>query len=79
MPDAPHSQLTLAAAVRQIREREGITQEELAVRTGFHLTWISRMESGRYDPGWQSLRRVAEGLGITALELVALSERIEID
>jgi transcriptional regulator with XRE-family HTH domain len=79
MSDPPHSQLALAEAVRQIRLREELTQEALAIRAGVHLTWISRVESGRRDPRWSSLRRIAGGLGVTVLELVALAERIELD
>jgi XRE family transcriptional regulator, regulator of sulfur utilization len=79
MPDAPQSQRALAAAIRQIREREGLTQEELAVRAGVHLTWISRVESGRHDLMASSLRGIADGLGVTMVELSALAERLELD
>lgn len=79
MADAPKSQLALAAAIRQIRNREGLTQEELATRAGVHLTWISRVESGRHDLMRSSLLGIADGLGVTMVELEALAERLELD
>jgi len=79
MSDAPQPQLDLAVAIRKIRRREKMTQEDLATRAGVHLTWISRVESGRSDLRWTSLCRLADGLGVSVLELVALAERIELD
>lgn len=79
MPDTPKPKFPLAAAIRQVRLREGLTQEELAAKTGVHLTWISRIESGRYDIRMSSLDLIAGGLGTTVLELVALTERLELD
>jgi transcriptional regulator with XRE-family HTH domain len=79
MPDRSPSSLALSKAVRQIRLREGMTQEDLAGKAGVHLTWISRLESGRRDPRWSSLCRIAAGLGIPVFEIVALAERLELD
>jgi XRE family transcriptional regulator, regulator of sulfur utilization len=79
MPDAPNQQVALGEAIRYIREREGLTQEELAFQAGLHPTWISRIESGQYDPRWSSVRQLLEGLGVTLVELVAMAERMELD
>lgn len=79
MPEAPNQQVALGEAIRYIREREEMTQEELAFRAGVHPTWISRMESGRWDPRWSSVSQVVDGLGVTMVELVAMAERMELD
>jgi transcriptional regulator with XRE-family HTH domain len=79
MPDAVKSKQALARALRQIRDREEITQEDLAHRANVHVTWVSRMESGKKDPRWTSLQALAAGLGVTAMEIVALAERLELD
>lgn len=78
MPDAPRPQPDLAAAIRQIRLREELTQEELALRAGVHLTWVSKAEQGYKDMRWASVCKIAGGLGVTVLELVALAERLEV-
>jgi len=64
-------------ALRQIREREGLTQEDLADRAGLHSTWVSAVERGVRDPRWSTVCQMAKGLGVTPMELVALAERLE--
>lgn len=49
----------------QIRNEEGITQEELARRIGTKKSNISRMESGNYNPSLDFLVKIANGLGCT--------------
>lgn len=77
MAEAPKSQVALGNAVRSIRRREGLSQEELASRAGIHLTWVSHIESGRRNPGWSTVARVASALGVTMVELAAAAERLE--
>lgn len=79
MPDAPLSQAALGAAICQIRQREGLTQEEVAFQAGTHPTWVSRVETGERDPRWSSIARIASALGVGMFEVVALAERIELD
>jgi transcriptional regulator with XRE-family HTH domain len=79
MPDQPQPQIALGEAIRYIREREGLTQEEVAFQAGVHPTFISRVERGHQDARWSSLCRIAAGLGVSVLELVAISERTELD
>lgn len=75
----PKSQLALAQAIREIREREGLTQEELASRAGYHLTWVSRIENAAQSTGWVTIKRVADALDVTMVEVAALAERIELE
>lgn len=47
-----------------IRKRlgKGLTQQELAIKIGTKQSAISRLESGRYNPTIQVLRKVAQAL-----------------
>lgn len=74
---SPEAQPALGKAIRQIREREEFSQEELAERANLHPTWISPIERGHNNPNWGTVRRIARGLGVTMVELVALAERLE--
>jgi len=69
----------LARAVRQLRTAQGISQEELASRSGVHLTWIGRLESGMTNPSWATTKRVARGLGVPLAALAALGEAHDAD
>jgi transcriptional regulator with XRE-family HTH domain len=78
MPDSLTPQAAVGRAVKEIRLREGLTQEELAERAGHHLTWISRVENGTQATGWPTLKRLADALGVKMSELAAVAERIEV-
>jgi len=52
----------LGTNLRAARERLGLTQEEVAQRSGVHATEVSRIESGKRDPQVSTLRRLAEAV-----------------
>ncbi len=53
-----------AANVRRLRVDRGLTQEQLAERSGLHLTDIGRIERARRDPGVRVAAKVARGLDV---------------
>jgi transcriptional regulator with XRE-family HTH domain len=75
--DPPDFQAALGVAVKARRHELGLTQEALANDTGLHQRWISNVETGKRNPSYASLRRLATGLDLVASELLALAERIE--
>ena len=48
----------------QCRKMQGMTQEELAKRTGIPRSNITRFESGSYNPSLELLVRIAAALGM---------------
>jgi len=48
------------------RYREGMTQAELAAKTGIPRRHISEMEHGKRTIGRQNARKLAEALGVDA-------------
>jgi transcriptional regulator with XRE-family HTH domain len=77
MSASPAFQHALGLAVKQRREELDLTQEQLANDTDLHQRWISNVETGKRNPSYASLRRLAAGLGLTASELLARAEQIE--
>ena len=49
----------------QWRKMQGITQAELARRTGIPRSNITRFESGNYNPSLELLVRIAAALGMS--------------
>ena len=56
---------------------EELSQEALGNRAEIHPTWISHIESGRINPTWGNVRRIADGLEVPLEELAALAEEFE--
>jgi transcriptional regulator with XRE-family HTH domain len=60
-----------ARNLRRLREAAGLSQEQLAHRTGLHPTEISRLERAVREPRLGTILRLAEGLDIGIEKLVA--------
>ena len=56
-------------AIRAIRRREGISQEELADRCGLHRTYVSDVELGKRNVSLENIDRLSRALNITLVEL----------
>ena len=54
----PEFQLMIKA-----RREAGLTQKELAERTGLQQSNISRIENGNGNPSLETLNKIAQGLG----------------
>jgi transcriptional regulator with XRE-family HTH domain len=71
------AQAALGDAVKQRRQELGLTQEQLANDTDLHQRWISNVETGKRNPSYGSLRRLAAGLDLTTSQLIARAEALE--
>ena len=63
--------LLVGRNVKRIRAARGLTQEELAERSGFSQQYLSDLERGRRNPTIVSLWELAQALGATPVELIA--------
>jgi transcriptional regulator with XRE-family HTH domain len=65
--------------MRELRSECGVSQDDLARRTGIHPTAIGRLEHGKREPRLGTILRIARGLGVRPGELldplVGLCER----
>ena len=61
--DALEEEFVLAGAVMDVRNRAGLTQEELARKMGTTQPAVARLESGRSRPSMRTLERLAEATG----------------
>ncbi|HWY18449.1 MAG TPA: helix-turn-helix transcriptional regulator [Solirubrobacteraceae bacterium] len=77
MPGPSPFKRALGEAVATRRQELDLTQEQLSLRAELHQRWISNVETGKRNPSYASLRRLATGLDLTASELLARAERIE--
>lgn len=61
---------TLGENVRRLRERERLSQEELAHRAKVHVTYLSGVENGHRNPSLEVMGRLASALGVGVSELL---------
>jgi DNA-binding XRE family transcriptional regulator len=74
--DPPPRLRALGAALRELREREGLKQIELATAAGMTESQVSDIERGKNNPGWLLVARMVEdGLGLGMGELARAYER----
>jgi transcriptional regulator with XRE-family HTH domain len=77
MPRRDDPQIGLGKAIRQLRTEGQLSQETLGHRADIHPTWISHIESGRINPTWGNVRRIAKGLKVPLAQLADLAEELE--
>ncbi len=63
-------ELTIGRKLRDLREQQHLTQQEMAGRAGVPRTYISRIENARLLPGPTMLHRIADALGVPILDLL---------
>lgn len=72
IPDTPETRLVerqelfriaLTQAMRNVRKRVGLTQEELAQRLGVGQSWVSKLESANNDHTFESVLAYLDALG----------------
>jgi transcriptional regulator with XRE-family HTH domain len=66
----------MGSNVRRLRELCALSQRELATRANLSPTTINRIETGQRRPMPKTVRKLAEALGITPVELLAEQPRL---
>ena len=67
--------LVLGTAVRELRARQGISQEELGFRADLHRNYVGAIERSEINPTFRTLLAITRGLGEPLSALVLLYER----
>lgn len=61
----------LGKRLRTLRLEAGLTQAELARRTGIHRPNIARVEAGRHTPSLETLTRLASAIGVATTRVLS--------
>ena len=62
--DALEPEFSIIKALLNAREASGLTQKDLAERTGIAQGDISKLETGNANPSLRTLQRLAAGMGM---------------
>jgi len=63
--DALEPEFAIIQAIIDARKDSGLTQKQLSEKTGIAQTDISRLENGNANPSLRTLKRLADGMGMS--------------
>jgi DNA-binding XRE family transcriptional regulator len=62
--------------LRELRQKKGVTQEDLAFKSGYHSTYISQLERGRKSPSLRAIMSLAGALNTSGSEILTRLEAL---
>lgn len=70
LPDSPDGLLAewltfFSGQLRDLRKEAGMTQEDLAKKSGLPQSHISRLENGMHSPSSTTIKKLAEAIGVS--------------
>ena len=70
-------QPALGEAIRQLRQKRGLTQEDLAHEADITTGTLSLIERGHANPTWATLKGIATALDTPLAEIAKATEKLE--
>ncbi len=65
--------------IKRLRLEKGLTQEQLAEKSGFGQNYLNDLERGRRNPTVLTLWEIAQALGVTPVDLISPDEEVNLD
>jgi transcriptional regulator with XRE-family HTH domain len=75
-PTTPHPEIrrALAAAVRELRAREKLSQEALSLAAGLNRGFVNELESADRGVGFEAVVSIADAMNVSLVELAGRVE-----
>ena len=77
MAPSRRPQRALGQAIREIREKRGLTQEVVAHEAGVTASTYGLIERGQSNPTWATVDDIASALGVSMVELAKRADRLK--
>jgi ribosome-binding protein aMBF1 (putative translation factor) len=74
---SPTPQVALGDAIKQQRNKLGLSQEDLAHAARTSVRGLSEIETGHGNPTWDVAKRLARALGWSLAELALRADELE--
>jgi transcriptional regulator with XRE-family HTH domain len=68
-------QCAFGSAVREVRARRGLSQEDLGFEAGLHRNYVGAVERGEINATFRTLLRLTVGLRVSLSDLIVIYER----
>lgn len=66
--------LLFGQRLRELRQKQGLSQEELGFRAGLHRTYVGGIERGERNVTLKNIQRLADALGVDIRALFELRD-----
>lgn len=70
-------QPALGDAIRELRKKRKVTQEDLAHDAGITVGTLSLIERGKSNPAWGTVKRIAGALETTMGDLAKRADKLD--
>lgn len=77
MAPSRRPQRALGQAIREIREKRGLTQEVVAHEAGVTASTYGLIERGQSNPTWATVDDIALALGVSIGELAKRADKLK--
>jgi len=67
-------EMAFGKVLKEIRQENSLSQEQLGFESGYHRTYISLLERGRKSPSPNTIFQLATALGIPPSEILRRTE-----
>lgn len=72
-------EISFGRVLKRLRQIQGLSQEELGFRSGYHRTYISLLERGLKSPSLNTIFKMAKTLEINPSDLISKVEQDHLD
>lgn len=69
-------ELSFGMVLRELRHKQGMSQENFAFECGLNRQFISLLELGQQSPSLETIYKLARGLGLQGSELLVAVETV---
>ena len=77
MAPSQRPQHALGQAIRQFREKRGLTQEAVAHEAGVTASTYGLIERGQSNPTWATVEDIASALEVSMAELAKRADKLK--
>jgi transcriptional regulator with XRE-family HTH domain len=77
MAPSQQPQKALGMAIRQLREKRGLTQEAVAHEAGVTASTFGLIERGQTNPTWATVTKIAAAVDVSVIEVAKLTVKLE--
>lgn len=77
MAPSQRPQRALGKAIRQLREKQGATQEAVAHKAGVTAATYGLIERGQSNPTWATVADIAAALDASIIQIVKAAQKLQ--